>query len=88
MIDVVALGADAEMQVDAGPVADLCVVDAGHAGLTRQVRKGPVGRLHLGVVGDADFQLPRPEAHALGKEIAVLFRVLLPIGILVRDLLL
>ena len=66
MIDVVAPGADAKMQVDAGPVADLRVVDAGHAGLTRQVRQGPVGRLDLGIVGDADLQLPRPEAHALG----------------------
>ena len=47
MIDVVALGAHAEMQVDACPVADLRVVDAGHARLTRQIRQGRLVALTL-----------------------------------------
>ena len=88
MIDVKALRSNAEVQVHAGPVADLRVVDACHAGLAPQIRQRTVGGLHLGVVRHADLQLPGTDAHPFRQEVSVLLRVLQPILVLVRHLLL
>ena len=88
MIDVKPLRSDAEVQVHAGPVADLRVVDACHAGLSPQFRQRTVGGLHLSVVRYADLQLSGTDAHPLRQEVPVLLRVLQPILVLVSHLLL
>ena len=87
MVDVKPLRAHTEVQIDARPVVDFRVVDAGHAGLSAEIRQRPVGRLDLGIVRHADLQLAGAETHALCQEVPILLRVDQPVRVFLLDLL-
>ena len=87
MIDVIALVAAPEMQVDCRPVGQLGVIHADDAAHTVQLRQRPVRREHLFVVRDRYVLVPDAKTHPLRQKIAVLLGVVYPVLIFVFDFL-